>query len=70
MADGKVSATARVIATIELPAGSSWGSDCALDQVYRQAAEETAIQLRHAIKGIGGTVTDVRVTAILAEVKR
>jgi hypothetical protein len=31
---------ARVRLTVEFPVASSWGPECKLDQVFRQAAEE------------------------------
>lgn len=49
-------AHARVRFTIEVPAGSIWGADCALSQIYQQAGEETANKLSGHLKSIGAKI--------------
>jgi len=41
------SAYARVKLVIEVPAGSSWGPECSLDQIYKQAGGETLNKVRN-----------------------
>ncbi len=38
MADSK--ATAHVTLTVEITVGSTWGDNCTVGQIYKQAAEE------------------------------
>lgn len=40
MSTDKVSATARVRVELEISCRSSWGRDCAFDQIHKQAIEE------------------------------
>jgi predicted Zn-dependent protease len=63
----KIGATARVRLEIEYVAGS-WGADCPLEQVYRQAARD-AVEKLEAMAGKAGfrVVGTPRVTAILVE---
>lgn len=35
------SASARLEVVIDIPASSSWGTECSIGQIYRQASEET-----------------------------
>jgi hypothetical protein len=64
----RVNATAKLTCVVELPVGSSWGDDCIIDQVYRQAAEEGKRRLQEAVSKIGGRVIgEPEVTAIMAE---
>jgi hypothetical protein len=42
----KAGATARVQVTVEVDAGSSWGGDCTVEQIHKQAGEQ-AISLIH-----------------------
>jgi len=41
---------AKVTLTVELSNLGSWGPDCMLDQVYRQAREAAVGRLNHAFK--------------------
>lgn len=43
------SATALVRVTIEVDAGSSWGPDCTVAQIRKQAGEEAMLRLRNAL---------------------
>jgi hypothetical protein len=62
-------ATARVTLTVEVDVRSSWGGDCTVDQVNRQAAEEAVNYVEQAaakdrrIRVIGRPVVTV-VTAL------
>lgn len=40
MSQSETSAYARVKLEVEISVNSSWGGDCSIDQVHRQAAEE------------------------------
>lgn len=42
----RVRATAVVTVTLKIPAAGVWGSDCAIEQVHRQALRETIEGLR------------------------
>ena len=42
-------ATARVTLTVEVDIKSTWGDDCKLDQIYKQAAEEAVNNLQRHI---------------------
>lgn len=48
-----VGASAVVTLTIEVRAQSSWGKDCSLAQVHRQAAEETSNYVRTLARAAG-----------------
>jgi hypothetical protein len=45
-----MSTTARVRLTIDVPAGSTWGPECKLGQVFKQAGEETANAVTQALR--------------------
>ena len=47
-------ATARVTLTVEVDIKSTWGDDCKLDQIYKQAAEEAVNSLTQHIYRSGG----------------
>jgi hypothetical protein len=47
-------ATARVTLTVEVDIKSTWGDDCKLDQIYKQAAEEAVSSLTQHIYRAGG----------------
>lgn len=49
MADGNITVRARVRVTLEIDAGSSWNSDCALDQVHAQASREAIAELERVL---------------------
>lgn len=60
--------SARVQITIDVDAGSTWGKDCQLDQVYRQAAQESVARIRDVLQKSNVRVTVVgepKVTAVL-----
>jgi hypothetical protein len=70
MSTEHTSATARVQITIELPAGSTWGNDCTVDQIYKQAGEETVQALRNILSakwGNNAKIIDHKVTAVFAQ---
>lgn len=49
----KISVTARVRVTLDIPLSGSWGGECSLEQVHKQAIEEVDGKLRGAIYGHG-----------------
>lgn len=40
---------ATVQVTVEIEASGSWGSDCSMDQIIRQASESAVGQIRNAL---------------------
>ncbi len=66
----KTNATARVQITVEVEAGS-WGSDCQISQLYKQAAESGKSTLINALKpgehGLIKIVGEPKVFGILTE---
>lgn len=67
----KSQATAKIQVTVQVEAGT-WGSDCGLDQVYRQAAQEGTEKIRKALteaKCGAIIVGEPRVIAVLTENK-
>lgn len=48
-----VGASAIVTVTVEVRANSSWGPDCSVSQVHRQAAEEAVNSVRNALRHAG-----------------
>lgn len=71
--DRKVKAKARVSVLLEVSLSDTWGSDCQLDQVYKQA-KDSAMNMIHR-KMTGGGQRDIRiigdpkVTAILTQME-
>lgn len=66
----KVSATAQVRFIVEMPAGSSWGTTCPVDQIFRQAGRETASKLSQIIREHGGKIIgEPEVIAVLCNRK-
>lgn len=69
---------ARVRVTIEIPLGDTWGGDCPLSQVYRQAERQVREMLEHrdSVLAAGRSlfaaqiVGDVEVTAITCKRER
>lgn len=47
---GKTKGSARVILTVEVPLHGSWGSDCTLSQVHKQAKDEALGYIRQLVK--------------------
>jgi hypothetical protein len=45
--EDKPSGCARVLLTIEVPVNSSWGDDCTVGQIYKQAADEALGYIRN-----------------------
>ena len=63
----KVKATARVKVTLELTVGT-WGDNCGLDMVYRQAAEDAVQRLAKFAAANGCRIVgEPQVTAILTD---
>jgi hypothetical protein len=73
----KRSAHAIVVVTLDVEVDSSWGGDCTVDQVHKQAADEATGTLRfifqEANKSTSGCTRKVRVreipkvTAVMSE---
>lgn len=60
----RTTTTARVRLTVDVSVGS-WGPDCGIDQVYRQASEEAINRVRRLINDHGAKVVGlVEVEAI------
>jgi hypothetical protein len=57
--------TARIRVLVEVQAGT-WGGDCPLDQVYRQASRE-ALEKVSRLLGSEGRVLEASVTAVMTE---
>jgi hypothetical protein len=58
-------AIARIQVTVEVTAGT-WGGDCGIDQLYRQAASDALAKVSRLI-GHEGRVYDPKVIGILTE---
>ncbi|MCU9947518.1 hypothetical protein [Pseudomonas sp. PDM13] len=54
---------ARVRLTLDVPVGT-WGPDCLIDQVYKQASEEAINRVRNLLQGRARVVGVVEVEAI------
>jgi len=69
----KISAYAKVTVTLEIPAGSSWGPECKMDQIHNQASEEVVEGLNKLIYGghLRGAkiIGTPKVVAIMASVE-
>lgn len=69
--DKRTTASARLEVVIDIPASGSWGSDCSLDQIYRQASEETRIHLSNILyKEFGSTakiIGEPKIRAVITE---
>jgi hypothetical protein len=66
-------ANARVTVTLELDGGGPWGSDCKMDQVYKQAADHAVGTLRRMMqetKVRALIIGEPVVVAVLTEEKR
>ncbi len=48
MSDRRLTATARVRLTLDIPVGDSWGADCNIAQIEKQAAESAIGLIRNA----------------------
>lgn len=45
-----MSASARVTVTLEITVPDSWGDDCTVAQIYRQAEESARASIAHALR--------------------
>ena len=66
----QTTAKARVQVTLEVEAGSGWGEECTIGQLYKQAEESAMIAVNNAIgkSGINARVIgDAKVIGILTE---
>lgn len=68
----RVSATARVRLTLEIPSGGAWGADCDMAQIHKQAVEGVLGRLQRADRDLAmllatghAQILDSKVTAIL-----
>ncbi len=63
---GKITARASVTVTLQFETGTRWGSDCAIDQIHKQAAEEVCGMIRNKKLDLARTtiVGDPKVIAI------
>jgi len=63
-----VLATAKVLVTLEVDAGSHWGGDCATQQVFDQAGRETIQRVMNELRKLGPRVRvvgDPKVTMVV-----
>lgn len=66
----RTTTTARVQVLVDVPVGS-WGPDCKLDQVYRQAEELACARLKQSLRDTGASVVGaVRVLAVTTDTSR
>ena len=69
----RIKATARVRLTIDIPLTDTWGSDCAIDQIQKQAKEGALGMIRnsqfHELK-LATIIGEPVVTAVLVEEQR
>ena len=63
----KFSATAKIQMTVEMPAGSSWGKHCTLDQINDQAGRETITKLKALLAGKATIVGEPTVLIVTAQ---
>ena len=65
----RVSASARVTVTMIVEATDSWGPDCTVEQIYRQAAESVRCQLERIIEAsnVKAKLTGTEVQAVFTE---
>lgn len=62
------SVTARVVFTVEMPAGSNWGTQCTVEQIHKQAGQETKNHLENILRKHGGKIIgEPKVIAVLVE---
>ena len=66
-----ITAKARVQITVEVDAGSPWGEDCSIGQMYKQAKESAQKNLLNALKpgthGIVSIVGEPKVIGVITE---
>lgn len=71
MSGQRTSASARLELVIDIPASSSWGRDCTIDQIYRQAGEETThalgVMLRKEFGPTAKIIGVPKVQAVIAQ---
>ena len=46
----KVMATSRVRITLDILPGDSWGEECKMDQVFKQASDEAVAHVRRILR--------------------
>lgn len=68
------SVVARVRLTIDIPVRSSWGADCTMAQIYKQAEQDAQDMLRQFFEknnliGRACVIGEPKVTAVLASNK-
>ena len=62
----RVSASARVTVTVEIMATSTWGEDCPLSQIRKQAAEEIVARIKRGAPDVK-VIGNPQVVAVLVE---
>ena len=68
----RVRAVAEVEVTLRIESGSSWGDDCSLNQVHKQAVEGALGKLRKATQAsrdfkLSGPIKVIRVQSIIED---
>jgi len=64
MGDKKIKATSRVTVTVEIDTGGSWGADCTVEQVQKQAADSArAALMKGLVLDLNSMGKDTKTTA-------
>ena len=62
----KSTVSADVVLGIRIPVGSTWGSECSMDQIVKQASEEAVNSVRAKFNPGGVEILWTKVTAVIA----
>lgn len=57
-----MAATARATVTIEIPINDSWGEDCTVGQIYKQAEDSARGKIA---KMTGAVIKDIKIDAVI-----
>jgi len=64
MSEKKIRATSRVTVTVEIDTGGSWGADCTVEQVQKQAADSArAALMKGLVLDLNSMGKDTKTTA-------
>ena len=55
----RISASASVVVTLRIKSGSSWGQECSMEQIHKQAKEDVQRKLELMAEAVKGT--DIRI---------
>lgn len=51
----RISASASVVVTLRIKSGSSWGQECSMEQIHKQAKESVRNTLERMAEAVKGT---------------